>query len=64
VERWLRECLAIGLIEYLLKRPSRFSAGKHTALVIDVGASMVAVTPVIDGMIVKKGKILSARWVD
>jgi actin-related protein len=35
----------------------RFSAGKPTSLVIDVGASMVSVTPVIDGMIIKKGEL-------
>jgi actin-related protein 4 len=32
-----------------------FSVGKTTALVVDVGASMVSVTPIIDGMILKKG---------
>lgn len=37
--------------------PFRFSAGKPTSLVIDVGASMVSVTPVIDGMIIKKGEL-------
>jgi actin-related protein 4 len=34
---------------------SSFSVGKTTALVVDIGASMVSVTPIIDGMILKKG---------
>ena len=38
---------------------SAFSAGKATALVIDVGASMVSVTPIIDGLIIKKGRLFS-----
>ena len=33
-----------------------FSQGKSSALVIDIGASMVSVTPVHDGMVLKKGK--------
>ncbi|MCJ1336286.1 NuA4 histone acetyltransferase subunit [Bachmanniomyces sp. S44760] len=32
-----------------------FSAGKPSALVIDVGASNISITPVHDGMILKKG---------
>ncbi|KAF2665110.1 Actin/actin-like protein [Microthyrium microscopicum] len=32
-----------------------FSVGKTTALVVDVGASMVSITPLMDGMILKKG---------
>ncbi|KAF2399943.1 Actin/actin-like protein [Trichodelitschia bisporula] len=32
-----------------------FSAGKSNALVVDVGASTTTVTPVIDGMLLKKG---------
>lgn len=34
---------------------STFSAGKSTALVIDIGASMMQVTPVFEGMVLKKG---------
>ena len=37
-----------------------FSAGKATALVVDIGASNVVVTPVSDGMILKKGVMKSA----
>lgn len=33
----------------------RFASGKATALVIDVGASSISVTPVHDGLILKKG---------
>ena len=38
---------------------TRFAAGKPSALVIDVGASNVSVTPVHDGLILKKGVIHS-----
>ncbi|KAI5296145.1 NuA4 histone acetyltransferase subunit [Ascosphaera acerosa] len=34
---------------------SAFSAGKASALVVDVGASMVSVTPVHDGLVLKRG---------
>lgn len=33
----------------------RFASGKATALVIDVGASSISITPVHDGLILKKG---------
>jgi actin-related protein len=33
----------------------RFSQGKPTALVVDIGASMTQITPVFDGTILKKG---------
>lgn len=36
-----------------------FSAGRHSALVIDIGASQMSVTPVHDGMILKKGVMRS-----
>lgn len=36
-----------------------FSAGKPTALVIDIGASNISVTPVHDGLMLKKGVIRS-----
>ncbi|RMZ80884.1 hypothetical protein DV737_g2733, partial [Chaetothyriales sp. CBS 132003] len=36
-----------------------FGAGKPTALVIDIGASQLSVTPVHDGMILKKGVMKS-----
>ncbi|KAL2356006.1 actin family [Cryomyces antarcticus] len=32
-----------------------FAAGKATALVVDVGASIMSVTPVTDGLVLKKG---------
>ena len=32
-----------------------FSSGKGTALVIDVGAANITVTPVGDGFVLKKG---------
>ncbi|KAF2085397.1 actin-like protein-like protein 6A [Saccharata proteae CBS 121410] len=32
-----------------------FASGKPTALVVDVGATTTSVTPVIDGMVIKKG---------
>ncbi|KAF2201880.1 Actin/actin-like protein [Delitschia confertaspora ATCC 74209] len=32
-----------------------FAAGKASGLVIDIGASMTSVTPVLDGMVLKKG---------
>lgn len=38
---------------------SRFSSGKPTALVVDVGASNVSITPVHDGLILKKGVVRS-----
>lgn len=34
---------------------SAFAAGKASALVVDVGASMVSVTPVHDGLVLKRG---------
>ena len=34
---------------------SRFSAGKPSALVVDIGAASISVTPVHDGLILKKG---------
>lgn len=40
---------------HLYLRFLRFSAGKPTALVIDVGASNISITPVHDGLILKKG---------
>lgn len=43
-----------------------FSAGKASALVIDIGASILSVTPVTEGMILKKGVVkshLGGNWV-
>ncbi|KAF2096497.1 Actin/actin-like protein [Rhizodiscina lignyota] len=43
-----------------------FSAGKASALVIDIGASNTSVTPVSDGMILKKGIMkssLGGNWI-
>lgn len=34
-----------------------FSSGKATALIVDVGHGQSSVTPVVDGMILKKGNI-------
>ncbi|KAG6855055.1 hypothetical protein C0991_005984 [Blastosporella zonata] len=34
----------------------RFSAGRGTALVIDVGKTMASVTPVVDGFVLRKGR--------
>ena len=34
----------------------RFSAGKSSALVVDIGASVLSVTPVHDGLMLKKGQ--------
>ena len=39
----------------LFTKLSRFAAGKPSALVIDVGASSTSVTPVHDGLILRKG---------
>lgn len=39
---------------------SAFSAGKASALVIDVGASVTSVTPVYEGMMLKKGTFKSS----
>ncbi|EEP76075.1 conserved hypothetical protein [Uncinocarpus reesii 1704] len=47
-----------GTPAYYLSRTgpmAAFAAGKASALVIDVGASMVSVTPVHDGLILKRG---------
>ncbi|KAG6886068.1 hypothetical protein C0993_004058 [Termitomyces sp. T159_Od127] len=38
---------------------SAFSAGRGTALVIDVGKSMASVTPVVDGFVLRKGMRLA-----
>ena len=35
--------------------PSSFAAGKSSALVVDLGASSISITPVHDGLILKKG---------
>lgn len=45
---------------------SAFSTGKASALVIDIGASNTSVTPVTDGMILKKGVMkspLGGNWI-
>ena len=39
--------------------PNSFSAGKPSALVIDIGATNVSITPVHDGLMLKKGVIRS-----
>ncbi|KAF2144716.1 uncharacterized protein K452DRAFT_356836 [Aplosporella prunicola CBS 121167] len=36
-----------------------FASGKPTALVIDVGAATTSITPVVDGMVIKKGVMKS-----
>lgn len=43
----------------ILRSPVRFAAGKGSALVVDVGHSMASITPVVDGFVLRKGKILS-----
>jgi actin-related protein 4 len=43
----------------LILGPHSFAGGKASALVIDVGASQVSVTPVHDGLILKKGVMKS-----
>ena len=48
------------IIPHLIKSetllpPLSFSAGKGTALIIDIGATNVSITPVHDGLILKKG---------
>lgn len=42
---------------YLLKAPvaSAFASGKSTALVIDIGHGVTSVTPVYDGLVLKRG---------
>lgn len=37
----------------------RFAAGKGSALVIDVGQTMASITPVVDGFVLRKGRINS-----
>ena len=37
-----------------------FASGRHTALVIDIGASQMSVTPIHDGIILKKGVMRSS----
>jgi actin-related protein len=37
---------------------NRFAGGKASALVVDVGASNISITPVHDGLILKKGSHL------
>lgn len=44
---------------------SAFSAGKGSALIIDIGASVISVTPVFEGMMLKKGTVkspLGGNW--
>lgn len=44
---------------------SAFSAGKASALVVDVGATMISIIPVHDGLILKKGiqkSTLAGNW--
>ena len=43
----------------LLICPTSFSAGKPSALVIDVGASNISISPVHDGMLLRKGVVRS-----
>lgn len=42
----------------LLTLHSRFACGKPTALVVDIGSAVASVTPVIDGLVLKKGMII------
>jgi actin-related protein 4 len=42
---------------YLAKQPvvASYAIGKHTALVVDLGAQMASVSPVSEGLVLKKG---------
>ena len=42
---------------YLAKQPvlASYALGKHTALVVDLGAQMASVVPVSEGLVLKKG---------
>lgn len=50
----------------MLTKCCRFASGKATALVIDIGASGIQVSPVIEGLILKKGvrsSPLGGNWI-
>jgi actin-related protein 4 len=51
LESWASPAFFLGRVGVM----SAFGAGKSSALVIDFGASQLSVTPVHDGMILKKG---------
>jgi actin-related protein 4 len=51
LESWAAPALYLGRTGVM----AAFAAGKPSALVVDFGASQVSVTPVHDGMILKKG---------
>jgi len=46
---------------FLAKQPvlASYAIGKHTALVVDLGAQMASVTPVVEGLVLKKGIALT-----
>ena len=46
---------------YMAKQPvlASYAIGKHTALVVDLGAQMASVVPVSEGLVLKKGTSLS-----
>jgi actin-related protein 4 len=48
---------------YMAKQPvlASYAIGKHTALVVDLGAQMTSVTPVSEGLVLKKGMDLD--WI-
>lgn len=41
----------------------RFAAGKGTALVVDIGKDTASVTPVVDGFVLRKGKLQKNRYI-
>jgi actin-related protein 4 len=45
---------------YMAKQPvlASYAIGKHTALVVDLGAQMASVVPVSEGLVLKKGLLL------
>lgn len=43
------------LLGFLTRLVLRFASGKASALVVDIGASNISITPVHDGMILKRG---------
>jgi actin-related protein 4 len=49
---------------YMAKQPvlASYAIGKHTALVVDLGAQMASVTPVVEGLVLKKGTSLNLAF--
>ena len=51
LESWATPAFYLGRSSVM----AAFAAGRHSALVVDIGASQMVVTPIHDGMILKKG---------